>query len=160
MTTPTGPGRRKARLIRDEPLAGDALVVLRAAAADRSRTLRNAIADATESGLTYVIVRADGTREVLYGLSVFAQRSDRTVADTLRTFTWAPHFLRFTAGEIRAGGFELFATGANPDHYDIAVLPGRSEHDPTPTPAELLEAVDHLLAIAGQLHPNPAYTAS
>ena len=60
MTTPTGPGRRKARLIRDEPLAEDALVVLRAAAADRSRTLRNAIADATESGLTYVIVRTDG----------------------------------------------------------------------------------------------------
>jgi hypothetical protein len=104
MTTPTGPGRRKARLIRDEPLAEDALVVLRAAAADRSRTLRNAIADATESGLTYVIVRTDGTREVLCGLSVFAQRSDHTVADTLRTFTWAPHYLRFTAGEIRAGG--------------------------------------------------------
>ena len=52
MTTPTGPGRRKARLIRDEPLVEDALVVLRAAAADRPRTVRNAVADATESGLT------------------------------------------------------------------------------------------------------------
>jgi hypothetical protein len=90
-------------------------VLLRAAAADIQRTVRNAVTDATESGLTYVIVRGDGTREILYSISLFAQRDGRSVAETLRTFSWAPRYLRFTVKEIRAAGFDIVATGANPD---------------------------------------------
>jgi hypothetical protein len=146
--------------VRDEPLAADTLVVLRAAAADMQRTVRNAVTDATESGLTYVIVRNDGTREILYSISVFAQRDGRSVAETLRTFSWAPRYLRFTVGEIRAPGFDIVATGANPDHFDVQLLPGRTDSDAAPLAEELQSAAARLLSRAGELRPNPAYNQS
>jgi hypothetical protein len=127
VNVPASPRRRKARLVRDEPPPDDALVVLRAAAPDRPRTLRNAALDATESGATYVVDRGDGRREVLYGISVFACRAGREPPEVLSAFALSPHYLELTVGQIREAGFDLIATGTNPDHYDVQLVAGRFE---------------------------------
>lgn len=154
----TGGKRRKSRLLRDERPAPDALVVLRAAAADRERTIRNAVEDAVDSGATYVVIRPDGSREVLYGSSVFAQREGVAVKEVLRLFPRSPSFLGLSVGAIRTAGFEVLPSGSNPDHYDVQLLPGRIEGvDPEGGREELRGAVLRLLLAAGELHPNPAY---
>ena len=159
MSAPTSPRRRKVRLVRDEPPPDDALVVLRAAALDRPRTLRNAVLDATESGATYVVDRGGGRREMLYGISVFACRADREPAEVLSAFPLSPHHLELTVGQIREAGFEVIATGTNPDHYDVQLIPGRFEDEQpeAASPEELRGAVARLLWAAGDLRPNPAY---
>lgn len=158
MSVPTSPRRRKARLVRDEPPPDDALVLLRAAAADRPRTLRNAVVDATESGAAYVVVRDDGRREVLYGVSVFACRAGRDPAEVLSAFPLSPHHLELTVGQIREAGFDVIATGTNPHHHDVQLLPRRFEgEDPEATAEELRGAVARLLWAAGDLKANPAY---
>jgi hypothetical protein len=48
------------------------------------------------------------------------------------------------------------ATGANPDHYDVQLLPGRTETDAAPSSQELQSAASLLLSRAGELRPNPA----
>lgn len=154
----TSEKRRKSRLLRDEPPAADALVVLRAAAADRERTIRNAVEDAIDSGATYVVARPGGSREVLYGISVFAKREGVEVGDVLRLFPRSRSFFRVSVGAIRTAGFEVLPTGSNPDHYDVQLLPGRIEGvDPDGGREELRGAVLRLLLAAGELHPNPAY---
>ena len=154
----TGGKRRKSRLLRDELPAADALVVLRAAAADREHTIRNAVEDAVDSGATYVIMRPDGNREVLYGISVFAQRQGVGVGEVLRLFPRSPSFFRVSVAAIRTAGFEVLPTGSNPDHYDVQLLPDRFEGvDPEGGREELRGAVLRLLLTAGELHPNPAY---
>jgi hypothetical protein len=150
--------RRKARTLRDETVVDDTAVVLRAAAADRPRTLRNAVEDAVDSGATYVIVRSDGRREMLYGISVFAQREGTEVADVLRLFPHSPSFLGLTIGEIRRAGFEVLPTGSNPDHYDVQLIAGRIEGiDEDAGREEVRSAVARLLLAAGDLKANPAY---
>jgi hypothetical protein len=157
VNVPPSPRRRKVRLVRDERPPDDALVVLRAAAPDRSRTLRNAVLDATESGATYVVARG-GRREVLYGISVFACRADGEPAQVLSAFPLSPHHLELTVGLIREAGFDVIATGTNPDHYDVQLMSGRFEDEqPEATPEELRGAVARLLWAAGDLKPNPAY---
>lgn len=146
-------------MLRDEPPADDALVVFRATAADRDRAVRNALQDAVDSAATYVVVRPDGNREILYGISVFARREGAEVADVLRRFTGSPFFLTLAAGDIRQAGFELVPTGSNLDHYDVQLLPGRIEGaDPDATSGEIRGAVLRLLLAARGPHPNPAYS--
>lgn len=134
------------------------MVVLRAAAADRPRTLRNAVEDAVDSGATYVVVRSDGTREILYGISMFAQRGEAEVRDVLRLFPRSPLFFGLTVGEIRRAGFDVLPTGSNPDHYDVQLIAGRVEGGAAEAGREELRgAVARLLLAAGDLKPNPAY---
>jgi hypothetical protein len=99
--------------------------VLRAAAADSTRTIRNIVLDAHDSGTTYVIERPDARREVLYGISVYAQRDSVEADEVLARFTHAPHYLSATVGAIRGAGFEVIATGVNPDHYDVQLVADR-----------------------------------
>jgi hypothetical protein len=156
--TSAGAKRRKARTLREEAVVDDAVVVLRAAAAGRPRTIRNAVEDAVDSGATYVVVRSDGRREMLFGISVFAQREGREVADVLRLFPHSPSFLRLTIGDIRRAGFEVLPTGSNPDHYDVQLISGRVEGvDVDAGREELRSAAARLLLAAGDLEPNPAY---
>lgn len=158
MNVPASPRRRKVRLVREESAPDDALMVLRAAAPDRPRTLRNAVLDATESGATYVVDRGGGRREVLYGISVFACRAGREPEEILSAFPLSPHHLELTVGQIREAGFDVIATGTNPDHYDVQLVPGRFEGDhPETTAEELRGAVARLLWAAGDLKANPAY---
>ena len=150
--------RRKSRLLRDERPAPDAVVVIRAAAADRDRTIRNAVEDAVDSGATYVVIQPDGSRVVLYGISVFAQREGVAAEEVLRLFPRSPSFLGLSVGAIRTAGFEVLPTGSNPNHYDVQLLPGRIESvDPEGGREELRGAVLRLLLAAGELHPNPTY---
>ena len=60
-------------MVRDDTPPEDTVLLVRAATADTTRNLRNVVSDATESGRTYVIDRVDGRREILYGVSVYAQ---------------------------------------------------------------------------------------
>jgi hypothetical protein len=144
-------------MVRDGGLPDDSVVVLRAAPTDRERVLRNLIDDATDSAATYVVLRPDGSREILFGVSVFALPLGRSVADALSRFRSAPGYLRATVGAFRHAGFEVWPTGANPDHYDVQLLPGHIEGLQEPTLDELREAAARLLATGGDVVSNPDY---
>jgi hypothetical protein len=148
---------RKVRMVRDGDVPDGSVVVLRAAPTDRERLLRNVMDDATDSAATYVVLRPDGSREVLFGISVIGLRPGRSVADVLSRFRSAPGYLRATVGAFRHAGFELWPTGANPDHYDVQLLPGHFEGFPQPTVDELREAATRMLATAGDVVSNPDY---
>ena len=84
-------------MVRDGAGPDDSVVVLRASPTEGERVLRNVIDDATDSAATYVVVRLDGSREVLFGISVFALQSGRSVADVLSRFRSAPGYLQGTS---------------------------------------------------------------
>jgi hypothetical protein len=158
VTVPASRGRRKTRLVRDEPPPDDTVVMLRAAGADPTRTLRNIALDARESSDTYVIERSDGRREILYGISVYAQRHGVEPGDVLARFTHAPHYVAVPVGAIRGASFDVIATGTNLDHYDIQLIPGRFDAgSPEATDEEVRAAAARFLWAAGSLTPNPAY---
>ena len=144
-------------MVRDGGVPDDSVVVLRAAPSDRERVLRNVIDDASDSAATYVVLRPDGSREVLFGISIFALQPGRSVVDVLSRFRSAPSYLRATVGAFRHAGFEVWPTGSNPDHYDVQLLPGHVEGLPEPTPNELREAAERMLATAGDVVSNPDY---
>jgi hypothetical protein len=157
VTAITSPRRRKAR----DPTLADNLVVLRAAAQDPTRTLRNLVLDASGSGRTYAVERSDGRREILYGISVYAQCEGQEVENVLRRFAQAPRYAAFSVGEIGAAGFEVIPTGTNPDHYDVQLIGDRFEGEPAEaTDEELRAAAVRLLSTARQVASNPAYADS
>jgi hypothetical protein len=161
VTVPPSHDRRKTRLLRDEPPPDDIVVMLRAAAADLARTLRNVALDAIESARTYVIQGPDGRREILYGISVYAQRQGVKPADVLARFTHAPHYLASSVGAIRRAGFEVYATGTNPDHFDVQMLADRGEDGLSePTDEEVRAAAAGFMWAVGPLIPNPAYAGA
>lgn len=115
------------------------------------------VEDAELSACQYVVETASGSREVLYGLSVFARRSGVQVAAVFDRFTGAPAYLEVAIGALRAAGFEVYPTGTNADHFDIQLIGGVHEHDPAPSRSDLQEAAARVLAVGGPLRPNPAY---
>lgn len=73
-------------------------------------------------------------------------------------FQSSPAIFEVRAGDMRQAGFELWATGANPDHYDVQLVPGRAEGlDPEATDEEIRAAAAQLVWVAGGLRPNPDY---
>ncbi len=54
-------------------------------------------------------------------------------------------------------GFEVLPTGANLDHFDVQLVPGRSVADGPADPAALVSAARLMIQVAGELLPNPAY---
>jgi len=152
---PPSPRRRKVRLVRAE-VPDDALLVVRATGADPEASVRSIAEDAQVSGEVYVIDLL-GTREVLYGVSVFAHREGIDVLEVLARFPGAPRYLETTAGTLRRSGFGVHATGSNPDHYDVQLLPGCGEEVPAPMHEDLLLAAQRLLDVAGESRPNPSY---
>src|SRR4051812_47208112 len=106
--------RRKVRHVRDDDVADDALVVLRAVSDVPELAVRAMALDAADSGSIYVVIRPNGQREVLYGLSFFAWRSGRPVEEVLIRFSSAAACLQCRVGDLRAAGFETWATGVNP----------------------------------------------
>lgn len=151
------PRRRKLRSVRDEARVDDRVELVRAVPVGGQRALRTAALDAAESGRTYVIQGPSGVREVLYGLSVYAVRGPGGIAAVMERFRQAPMVAVVTAGALRRAGFDLIATGSNPDHYDVQLLPGWLEEVTEATDEELHVAVARFLDVAGPLHPNPAY---
>jgi hypothetical protein len=104
---------------------------------------------------------SDGRREILYGISVYAQREGHQVGNVLRRFAQAPSYAAFSVGEISTAGFEVIPTGTNPDHYDVQLIGRRFEGEPAEaTDEELRAAAARLLSTASRLAPNPAYAES
>lgn len=157
MAAPPSPARRKSRLLRDGDVLADDVIVVRAAPVDPRRAIRNIVDDAHDSGSTYVVAH-DAGLEILHGISVFARRPGVRTAELMVRFRLSPSILEASAGALRGGGFELWATGTNPDHYDVQLVPGRIEAvDPQATVRELGAAAAGFLWVAGGLQPNPGY---
>lgn len=51
----------------------------------------------------------------------------------------------------------MLPTGVNPDHYDVQLVGGQREEDLEPL-AAIRAAAQWLVALAGDLMPNPAYS--
>lgn len=113
--------------------------------------------DAELSGRQYVVEAVPGSREVLYGVSVFAHRSGVDITVVVDRFTGAPSYLEVGVGDLRAAGFAVHATGTNPDHFDIQLIAGVDESDPAVPTSDLRAAAGRALAICGPLRPNPSY---
>jgi len=107
------------------------------------------------------VISTSGERHVLYGVSVFAVQPGRTEAEVLERFGSSPSYLALRAGTLRSARFDLFATGTNPDHFDVQLMPGAAD-DAGPSIADqfLSAAASRLVALAGRLLPNPAYSGT
>lgn len=98
-----------------------------------------------------------GSREVLYGVSVFAHRSGVDITVVVDRFPSAPSYLEVAVGHLRAGGFAVHPTGTNPDHFDIQLIAGIEATDPAVSTSDLRAAAAQVLAIGGPLRANPSY---
>ena len=77
--------------------------------------------------------------------------------DLLRRFAGSPSYLEATVREVRSSGFDVVPTGANPDHFDLLLIDGRSPDQPLLSLAEVELAARRLVEVCGELHPNPSY---
>ena len=153
-----GPGQRhrKHRMLRSGDVPGDLVVVIRATLATRAEAVADIAKDARVSADTYVVGQGDEV-ELLYGVSVFARRPGPR--DVLERFVEAPTYLEVTVGVVRAAGFSVLPTGANPDHFDVQLVSGRPESQPAPE-HDVAAAAARLVRAAGDLLPNPFYAGS
>jgi hypothetical protein len=144
-------------MLREGEVPDDVVLVVRASPATRQDCIADLVGDAVRSGRLYSISNRDGQREVLFGVSVFARRPGVTLVEVLTRFDMAPAYLEAAVGGLRGAGFEVLPTGVNPDHYDVQLVSGQREEDLEPL-AAIRAAAERLLAAAGDLRPNPAYS--
>jgi hypothetical protein len=144
-------------MLRDEAAADDLTVLLRATQADRELAATQIAEDALVSAETYLVLTASGAQAVLYGVSMYARRAGTDMTKLLRRFRFAPVYVEATAGTLRQQGFEILAAGADPDHYEVQLLPGRLVGSPLASIPELWDAARRLLDAAGRPIINPAY---
>ena len=160
MTLPPSPRRRKKRLVRVGEIPDDLLVVIRAMPADRVKGIAEMVDSAILSAGRYVVEGEDEIRELLYGVSVFAQREGQELIDVLYRFPAAPMFVAATVGVIRRRGFQVLPTGHNTDHFDVQLISRVTEADLPPAENDVRTAVNRLLEAAGDMRPNPFYAGS
>lgn len=157
MTQPPSPGRRKLRMLRVGDLAEDSMLLIRAAPATVDETVLDIAETALDSADTYVVERPDGQQVPLYGVSVFGRSQGVAPADLLRRFAGSPFYLEASVREIRASGFTVLATGANPDHFDVLLVSDRGPTEPLLSLAEIEVAARRLLGVCGEMRVNPSY---
>ncbi len=133
------------------------MLVIRATPADRDGAVAEMVEDAELSGRQYVIEATLGSREVLYGVSVFARRPGVDAISILDRFPGAPAYLEVEVRALRTAGFEVHPTGMNTDHFDIQLIAGSLEDGREASTAELEAAATRVLGVAGRLQPNSAY---
>lgn len=143
-------------MVRTEEPPDDLIVVVRATPADPEIALEEIVADAAGSADVYLL-EINGRSEILHGVSVFAHRDGTDVVAVLERFPFAPTYAAVTVGTLRAAGFEVLPTGANPDHYDVQLVGGLTEESGAAERTELHRAAVVLLRVAGTRRPNPAY---
>lgn len=151
------PGRRKLRMLRPGKLLADTLLLIRAVPASQDEAVLDIAETALDSADTYEVERPDGRRVVLYGTSVFGRVPGVAPEDLLRRFAGSPSYLEATVREVRSSGFDVVPTGANPDHFDLLLIDGRSPDLPRLSLAEVELAARRLVEVCGELHPNPSY---
>lgn len=158
MTVRPSPRRRKLRMLRPgEPPEGTTLLV-RAAPVSVDEAVLDIAEDALESAEIYEVDRPIGGRVALYGVSVFALWPGRAPVDVLRRFASSPYHLQARAADVRAAGFDVLATGSNPDHFDVLLVDGRAPEELLLPLAPLVAAARRLVDACGELRPNPAYS--
>ena len=133
------------------------MFVVRAMPAVLEVAARSISEDAELSAEIYLLDLGDGNRELLYGVSVFAHRPGVEVSEVLARFPSAPSYAETSAGQLRAAGFPVHATGSNPDHYDVQLAPGVTETGTPPAPADVMIEARRLIEIAGGPRPSPSY---
>jgi hypothetical protein len=144
-------------MLRDEAPADDLTVLLRATPADRESAVAQIAHDALVSAETYVVPTAAGAQNALYGISVWARRAGTDMTKLLRRFRFAPVYVEISAATLRRQAFEILAAGADPDHYEVQLLPGRLMGSSLASVQELADAARRLLDAAGRSIVNPAY---
>lgn len=157
MTPPPSPRRRKVRMLRPEGPPDDMALLIRAMPASIDEAILDIAEDALESAAVYEVERLGGGRVALYGVSVFARSRGASPVEVLRRFASSPYYLEATAGTVRAAGFDLLPTGANPDHFDVLLVDDRSTDDPLLPLTEVRAAAERLVAVCGDPRSNPAY---
>lgn len=157
-TPPPSPHRRRLRLQRDESPPEDLIFVLRAVGSDLQGVVDDIVRDARDSASIYDIEIEAGNREALFGVSVFALRTGRSVGQVLERFTASPSYLAVNLGSLRRIGLDVIATGTNVDHYDIQLIRGLpADRANSVTTDELRGIATRVLALAEPPRPNPAY---
>jgi hypothetical protein len=151
------PRRRKLRLVRADAVPADLVLLVRAAPASVDEAVDDIARDALQSGRTYVVLDETGKREPLFGVSTFAHRPGVSVLSLLARFDDAPSYLEAQVGAMRSAGFTVLPTGTNPDHFDIQLLPGRADDNADEPVLAVRAAAARLVAVAGELRPNPIY---
>jgi len=109
-----------------------------------------------QSAAVYVVEEGP-VRYLLFGASVFAVPAGGTPLDVLSRFDAAPSYAEATVGALRVAGFRVIPTGGNSDHYDMQRLDRVGENDNRAAAAVRMAAM-RILAVAGPLRPNPAYS--
>jgi hypothetical protein len=133
----------------------DLVVVVRATPSSLPEAGDDIANAARLSAEVYVLERDDKSRELLYGVSVYARRPGAE-PDVLVRFSASPCFLQVTVGLLTAAGFPVVPTGADPDHFDVQLVPDRLEGHPADD-ASVMRAAARLVSRAGDLHANPFY---
>lgn len=105
MAAPPSSRGRKSRLVRVGEATPDLLLVIRATPADREDAVVEMVEGAELSARQDVVEAATGSREVLYGVSVFARRPGVDVAAVVDRFIGAPAYFEVAIGALRAAGF-------------------------------------------------------
>jgi hypothetical protein len=77
--------------------------------------------------------------------------------ELLSRFDEAPSYLEAQVGALQSARFVVLPTDANVDHFDVQLLSGQAEVTDEPA-AVVWEAAARLVAAAGELRPNPAYS--
>ena len=142
-------------MVRPDEAPDDLVVVVRATPPSLTETADDIANAARLSAEVYVLERDDGSRELLYGVSVYARRA-AAEPDVLVRFSASPCFLQVTVGLLTAAGFPVVPTGAARDHFDVQLVPDRLEGDPAED-AVVVRAAARLVSRAGDLQPNPFY---
>jgi len=157
MTPPPSPRRLKLRMLRDSDPPEGRMLLIRAAPATVDETVLDIAETALDSADTYVVDRPDGDQVALYGVSVFGRPPGVAPADLLRRFAGSPFYLEASVREIRASGFDVLATGAKPDHFDVLIVSDRAPTEPLLTLAEIQGAARRLVELCGERRVNPSY---
>ncbi len=133
------------------------MLLVRATPASVDEAVLDIAESALDSADTYEVVRPDGRRVALYGVSVFARSPGVQPGELLRRFAASPFYLEASAGDIRFSGFDILPTGTNPDHFDLLLIDDRTPGQPLLTVAEIELAARRLVEICGEMRPNPSY---
>jgi hypothetical protein len=133
------------------------MLVIRATPANRSAAIEEMVERAQLSATVYVVEQAN-QRQLLYGVSVFAYRQNEDSGGILLRLRAAPMFVEAPVGAIRTAGFEIFATGDSPNHFDVQLIAGVTETEPDRPESEIRDAAVRLLDLAAEMRPNPFYT--